>query len=56
MNAVPFTVGHLYAGFGQCDGLLQDEDDHLDLEFQIKNALAGSSRPASGRPASRSQI
>jgi hypothetical protein len=41
MNAVPFTVGHLYAGFGQCDGLLRDEGDQLALEFQIKDALAG---------------
>jgi hypothetical protein len=41
MTAVPFTVGHLYGGFGQCDGLLRDEGEHLALEFQIKDALAG---------------
>ena len=41
MNAVPFMLERLYGGFGQCDGLLRDEGDHLALEFQIKDALAG---------------
>jgi hypothetical protein len=41
MNSVPFTLGRLYGGFGQCDGLLRDEGDQLALEFQIKDAIAG---------------
>jgi hypothetical protein len=41
MNAVPVTTGYLYGGLGQCEGLLRDEGDHLCLEFQIKDALAG---------------
>jgi hypothetical protein len=41
MNAVPFTLGHLYAGLGQCEGLLRDEGDNVCLEFQVKDAVAG---------------
>jgi hypothetical protein len=41
VNAVPFTLENLYAGFGQCDGLLRDEGDHVCLEFQIKDTVAG---------------
>jgi hypothetical protein len=41
MNTVPFTVGKLYAGFGECHGLLHDEGDHLCLEFQTKDTVAG---------------
>jgi hypothetical protein len=40
-NTVPFTIGNLYAGFGQCHGLLRDEGNHLDLEFQIQDKVAG---------------
>lgn len=40
MNSVPFSID-LYAGFGQCDGLLRDEGTHLALEFQTKDTLAG---------------
>ncbi len=41
MNAVPFTLGSLYGGFGQGEGLLREEGDHLCLEFQVKDAVAG---------------
>jgi hypothetical protein len=41
MNTVPFTIGELYAGLGECQGLLHDEGDHLCLEFQIKDTVAG---------------
>lgn len=41
MNAVPFTIGEVYAGLGQCHGILRDEGDNLCLEFQVKDAVAG---------------
>lgn len=39
MNAVPFTV-EVYAGFGQCEGLLSDDGDAVALEFQIADNIA----------------
>ena len=39
-NVVPFTQ-ELYAGLGQCDGLVRDEGSHLCFEYQEKDALAG---------------
>jgi hypothetical protein len=41
MNAVPFTIGSLYAGLGECQGLLRVEGDRLCLEFQVKDTVAG---------------
>lgn len=46
MNAVPFTVDNVYAGFGECHGLLRDEGDHLCLEFQVKDAMVGLMKSA----------
>ena len=40
MNAVPFTID-LFGGLGQCEGLLRDEGQHLTLEFQNVDTLAG---------------
>ncbi len=40
MNTVPFKVD-LYAGFGQCNGLLRDEGEYLVLEFQNQDNIAG---------------
>lgn len=40
MNAVPFTV-ELYGGFGKCEGLLSDQGEHVTLEFQIADTVAG---------------
>ena len=40
MNTVPFTVG-LFGGLGQCEGLLRDEGEHVVLEFQNKDTVAG---------------
>ena len=40
-DALPFTVSELYAGLGECHGLLRDDDDHLTLEFQVQDSLAG---------------
>ncbi len=40
MNSVPFKVD-LYAGFGQCNGLLRDEGEHLVLEYQNQDKIAG---------------
>ena len=40
-HTVPFMLDNLYAGLGKCDGLLRDEGDHLCLEFQIRDSLAG---------------
>src|SRR5262245_60903702 len=41
MNMVPFTIGDLYGGFGECHGLLRDEGEQLCFEFQTKDSLAG---------------
>lgn len=41
MNMVPFTIGDLYGGLGECHGLLRDEGDHLGFEFQTQDSLAG---------------
>jgi hypothetical protein len=40
MNAVPFSL-EVYGGFGECNGLLKDEENHLSLEFQTQDAVAG---------------
>jgi hypothetical protein len=40
MNTVPFKVD-LFAGFGSCNGLLRDEGEHLALEFQNQDNIAG---------------
>jgi hypothetical protein len=42
MNTVPFTLDHVWAGFGQGEGLLRDEGTHLCLEYQIKDAVIGA--------------
>jgi hypothetical protein len=41
MTAVPFTIGSLYAGFGQVEGLIRDDGDAVCIEFQITDSLAG---------------
>jgi hypothetical protein len=41
MNAVPVTLGEMYAGLADCHGLIRDEGDHLCLEFQVQDSLAG---------------
>jgi hypothetical protein len=41
MNMVPFTIGDLYGGLGECHGLLRDEGEHVCLEFQTQDSLAG---------------
>jgi len=41
MNAVPFTIGDLYGGFGECHGLLREEGENLCFEFQTKDNIAG---------------
>jgi hypothetical protein len=41
MNMVPFTIGDLYGGLGECHGLLRDDGDHLAFEFQTQDSLAG---------------
>jgi hypothetical protein len=40
MNTVPFTVEQL-GGLVKCEGLLRDEGEHVVLEFQSKDAVAG---------------
>ncbi len=40
MSTVPFTVD-LFGGLGQCEGLLRDEGDHVALEFQSADTIAG---------------
>ena len=41
MNTVPFTIGDLYGGLGECHGLLRDEGEHLGFEFQTRDSVAG---------------
>ena len=41
MNTVPFTIGDLYGGLGECHGLLRDEGEYLCFEFQTKDSVAG---------------
>lgn len=41
MRSVPFTIGSLYAGLGQCHGMLYDEGDHFHFEFQVKDTISG---------------
>ncbi len=41
MNTVPFSLGNLYAGFGECEGMLHDEGEYLAFEFQVKDSVAG---------------
>lgn len=40
MNAVPFSI-EFFGGLGRCEGLLQDDGDHVVLEFQNKDTVAG---------------
>src|SRR5262249_8354394 len=41
MNMVPFSIGDLYGGLGECHGLLRDEGENLYFEFQTQDSLAG---------------
>ena len=41
MKLVPFSIGDIWAGFGECKGLLKDEGDNLLLEFQITDSVTG---------------
>lgn len=41
IDALPFTISEVYAGLGECHGLLKDEGEHLTLEFQVRDSLAG---------------
>ena len=41
MDTVPFTLSDVYAGFGECDGLLHNEGTHLCLEYQVKDGIVG---------------
>ena len=41
MRCVPFSIPELYAGFGECRGMLYDEQSVLRFEFQVQDKLAG---------------
>lgn len=41
VRSVPFTIGSLYAGLGQCHGMVYDEGDFFRFEFQIKDTISG---------------
>lgn len=41
MRSVPFTIGSLYAGLGQCHGIVYDEGNYFRFEFQIKDSISG---------------
>ena len=36
MKTLPFSIPHLYWGFGECHGLIRDEGTHLCLEYQVQ--------------------
>lgn len=38
-NSVPFTLDHVFGGFGHGEGLIRDEGDHLCVEYQISDPL-----------------
>ena len=40
MNAIPFSL-EVYGGLGECNGLLKEGENHLFLEFQTQDAVAG---------------
>jgi hypothetical protein len=44
MKVLPFSVGDLYGGLGECHGLLRDEGGDLCLEYQVKDTLIGALR------------
>ncbi|MFN0021893.1 MAG: hypothetical protein ACKVP0_26905 [Pirellulaceae bacterium] len=39
MNAVPFRIQNVYAGFGECHGLLKQDGKFLVLEFQVQDSV-----------------
>lgn len=41
MRSVPFTIMKLYAGLGQCHGIVYDEGDSLRFEYQLKDSISG---------------
>jgi hypothetical protein len=41
MRSVPFSIPCLFAGLGQCHGVLHDEGDFLRFEFQLKDKFGG---------------
>jgi len=41
MYVVPFSLNDLYAGLGECRGLLKREGDELHFEIQVQDAIAG---------------
>jgi hypothetical protein len=41
MNVVPFTIEGLFAGLGECSGLIKDEGQELTIEVQLQDAIAG---------------
>jgi hypothetical protein len=42
MNTVPFTLEHVWGGFGEGGGLLHDEGNQLRLEFEVKDGVFGA--------------
>lgn len=42
MNTVPFTLDHVWGGFGEGAGLLHDEGNQLRLEFEVKDGVFGA--------------
>jgi hypothetical protein len=41
VRSVPFTISSLFAGLGQCHGIVYDEGDSLRFEYQIKDSISG---------------
>ena len=41
MTAIPFLIDDACAGFAHCHGLVRDEGNHLVIEYQTQDAVAG---------------
>lgn len=41
MRSVPFTITSVFAGLGQCHGIVYDDGDYLRFEYQIKDSISG---------------
>ena len=41
MRSVPYSIPSLYAGFGECHGVLHDDGEALRFEYQVRDKLGG---------------
>lgn len=46
MTTIPFSLGHVWAGFAEGHGMLRGDGPDLVIEYQIKDSLFGVLRGA----------